>query len=86
MAETFRSATAADADQCGRICFEAFASICDAHNFSRDFPAPEIAAGLLGWMISHPGFYGECPENGGIMPRWLTARSGGIWLKSVAQS
>jgi len=65
MAETLRSATAADADQCGRICFEAFASICDAHNFPRDFPSPEIAAGLLGGMISHPGFYGVVAERDG---------------------
>jgi GNAT superfamily N-acetyltransferase len=62
MTETFRPATAADAGECGRICFEAFASICDAHNYPRDFPSPEIAAGLLGGMISHPGFYGVVAE------------------------
>jgi predicted N-acetyltransferase YhbS len=65
MAEMFRSATAADAYQCGRICFEAFASICDAHNYPRDFPSPEIAAGLLDGMISHPGFYGVVAERDG---------------------
>jgi GNAT superfamily N-acetyltransferase len=65
MAEALRSATAADAGECGRICFEAFASICDAHNYPRDFPSPEIAAGLLGGMISHPGFYGVVAERDG---------------------
>jgi len=65
MAETLRPATAADAVECGRICFEAFASICDAHNFPRDFPSPEIAAGLLGGLISHPGFYGVVAEQDG---------------------
>jgi len=65
MAETFRAATAADAAECGRICFEAFASICDAHNYPRDFPSPEIAAGLLGGLISHPGFYGIVAERDG---------------------
>jgi GNAT superfamily N-acetyltransferase len=65
MAETLRSATAADAGECGRICFEAFASICDAHNYPRDFPSPEIAAGVLGGMISHPGFYGVVAERHG---------------------
>ncbi len=65
MAEKLRPATAADAGQCGRICFEAFASICDAHNFPRDFPSPEIAAGLLGGLISHPGFYGVVAEQDG---------------------
>src|SRR6201990_1795771 len=65
MAETIRPAVAGDADQCGRICFEAFAAICDAHNFPRDFPSPEIAAGLLGGLISHPGFYGVVAERDG---------------------
>jgi predicted N-acetyltransferase YhbS len=65
MAETIRLATAADAEQCGRICFAAFASISDAHNFPRDFPSPEIAAGLLGGLIAHPGFYGVVAERDG---------------------
>src|ERR1700689_2035052 len=62
MVETLRPATAADAGEGGCICFEAFASIRDAHNFPRDFPSPEIAAGLLGGLISHPGFYGVVGE------------------------
>jgi predicted N-acetyltransferase YhbS len=65
LAETLRPATAADAGECGRICFEAFASICDAHNYPRDFPSSEIAAGLLEGMISHPGFYGVVAERDG---------------------
>jgi predicted N-acetyltransferase YhbS len=65
MAVTIRPVTAADADQCGRICFGAFASICDAHNFPRDFPSPEITTGLLSGLISHPGFYGVVAERDG---------------------
>ena len=65
MTETLRPVTAADADACGRICFEAFASICDAHNYPRDFPSGEIAAGLLGGLIAHPGFYGVVAERDG---------------------
>ena len=64
-AATLRPATAADAEECGRICFEAFAAICDAHNFPRDFPSAEITAGLLGGLIAHPGFYSVVAERDG---------------------
>ena len=65
MTETIRLAVAADAEQCGRICFEAFAAICDAHNFPRDFPSAEITAGLLGGLIARPGFYSIVAERQG---------------------
>src|SRR5258708_40318505 len=82
MAETLRPAIAADADQCGRICFEAFASICDAHNFPRDFPSREIAAGLIGGLISHPGFYGGVAAQDGkiIGSNFLDQRSAVVWI------
>jgi predicted N-acetyltransferase YhbS len=86
MAETLRPATAADADQCGRICFEAFASICDAHNFPRDFPSPEIAAGVIGGLISHPGFYGVVAEQDGkiIGSNFLDERSAVVGIGPVS--
>ncbi len=65
MAEIIRRAIAADAAQCGRICFEAFAAISDVHHFPRDFPSTEITAGLLGGLIAHPGFYGVVAERAG---------------------
>jgi hypothetical protein len=34
---TIREATPADAAECGRIIFDAFAAITDQHNFARDF-------------------------------------------------
>jgi GNAT superfamily N-acetyltransferase len=52
-----RRATPADADVCGRICFEAFAAINRQHNFALELPAPEAGVGLLGMLFSHPGFY-----------------------------
>jgi hypothetical protein len=36
-----------DVETCGRICYEAFKSISERHNFPPDFPSPEVAAGLL---------------------------------------
>jgi GNAT superfamily N-acetyltransferase len=52
-----RRATPADAEGCGKICFEAFASLSSRHNFPPDFPAPEVPRGVLSTMFSHPGFF-----------------------------
>lgn len=57
MGITFRQGTVADAPACGHICFEAFAQIADAHNFPRDFPAPEVSVSVLSMMLSHRGYY-----------------------------
>ncbi|MGA2139388.1 MAG: GNAT family N-acetyltransferase [Verrucomicrobiia bacterium] len=46
-----------DAKACGTICCKAFTTISQAHNFPPDIPSPEVAVGLLTWMLSHPGFY-----------------------------
>jgi predicted N-acetyltransferase YhbS len=60
-----RQATAADAPECGRICYEAFAAIADAHNFPHDFPSVDVAIGALSGMIAHPGFFGVVAEGEG---------------------
>ena len=60
-----RRATAADADVCGQICFDAFTKINKDHNFPPDFPSPDVARGVLGMMFSHPGFYCVVAESGG---------------------
>lgn len=52
-----RRAEPADADACGRICYEAFATINRVHGFPPEIPAPEIAVGLLGMLFSHRGFH-----------------------------
>lgn len=57
-----RRATAADAEICGRICYEAFAAINRQHNFPPDFPAPEAGVGLMHMLFSHPGFYSVVAE------------------------
>ncbi len=46
-----------DAPACGRICFDAFACINNAHGFPPDVPGPEAAIGLLTMMFSTPGYY-----------------------------
>ena len=59
---TLRPGTAADAEACGTICYHAFKTISDAHNFPPDFPSPEAAVGLATWMLSSPGFYSVVAE------------------------
>ncbi|MFN2615801.1 MAG: GNAT family N-acetyltransferase [Thermoleophilaceae bacterium] len=62
---TLRSPGPADADECARICFEAFGAIHDQHRFPRDFPALEMAAGMVGMMIPSPGHWGVVAERDG---------------------
>src|SRR6516165_3695395 len=52
-----RRASPADAETCGRICFEAFKTLADQHHFPMDFPAPEVAIGILSVIFSHPRFF-----------------------------
>ena len=49
-----RRATPADADVCGRIAYDAFASINTRHGFPPDFPSVEVARQVVGAMLSHP--------------------------------
>jgi predicted N-acetyltransferase YhbS len=62
---TIRRATAQDAQACGRICYDAFTGISKHHNFPPDFPAVEVAAGLLSIVFSHPGFFCVVAEENG---------------------
>ncbi len=52
-----RLAAQEDAAACGRICYEAFSTLNQAHGFPCDFPAPEAAAGLLTMLFANPGFH-----------------------------
>ena len=65
MAVVIREAQAADAPECGRICFEAFYAIAAAHNFPPDFPSIEHATGLFGAMIGRAGCYAVVAEADG---------------------
>jgi GNAT superfamily N-acetyltransferase len=60
-----RRATPADAEVCGRICFDAFATLANKHNFPPDFPAPEIPVHVLSTMFSHPSFFCVVAEQDG---------------------
>jgi predicted N-acetyltransferase YhbS len=60
-----RPGTTADAEACGRICYDAFTALSLAHAFAPDFPAPEVAIGLLTWMLGHPKFFSVVAEMDG---------------------
>src|ERR1700758_4303322 len=57
-----RSGTPEDAEICGRICYNAFKTISEAHGFPPDFPAPEVAIGVLRSLLANPKFYSVIAE------------------------
>ena len=57
-----RSGTPGDAEICGRICYDAFKTISEAHGFIPDFPDPRVVVGLLKELFSHPGFFSVIAE------------------------
>jgi predicted N-acetyltransferase YhbS len=65
--DTLRRATPGDAAACGRICYDAFSAINDAHAYPREFPSAEITVGLLRMLLEHPGFYSVVAERDGAI-------------------
>ena len=59
-----RPATPADASQCGQICYDAFKSVAETHNFPPDWPSPEDASAAMASILAHPGFFGVVAEDG----------------------
>jgi GNAT superfamily N-acetyltransferase len=51
-----------DSGPCGSICYEAFRAISDQHNFPRDFPNPEVAAGFLSELFPRSDIYSVVAE------------------------
>ncbi|MFF8289951.1 GNAT family N-acetyltransferase [Streptomyces sp. NPDC016309] len=54
-----------DAEECGRICFEAFDGIARAHGFASDMPGARPATDMFRTVLGHPGFYTVVAESGG---------------------
>src|SRR5579871_1522305 len=54
---TVRLARPEDGPECGRICYEAFATLNQAHGFPSDFDNPDAPKGLLSMLFSAPHFY-----------------------------
>ena len=64
---TIRPPRADDAETLGRICYEAFAGVAKAHNFTPDFPNAGIATGLMQRMIASPTSFGRVAEVDGAL-------------------
>jgi predicted N-acetyltransferase YhbS len=62
-----RPGTPDDAEVCGRICYDAFASLAAAHGFPCDFPSPAAATSLVSALLAHPGIYGVVAEADGTV-------------------
>jgi len=60
-----RRATPADAEVCGKICFDAFATLANKHNFPADFSSPDQSTRVLSMMFSHPSFFCVVAEQDG---------------------
>jgi predicted N-acetyltransferase YhbS len=73
-----RPGTPDDAEKCGLICYEAFKTISERHNFPRDFPNPEIATELISYLISSSDIYSVVAEVDGRV-----AGSNFLWEKSI---
>jgi GNAT superfamily N-acetyltransferase len=58
-----RPGTVEDAAACGRICYDAFATLASGHGFPPDFPSPDVAIDVLSGLLSHPGFYSIVAES-----------------------
>lgn len=60
-----RPGRAEDAEVLGNICYDAFRTISEEHNFPPDFPAPEAAIGLISMLLSRPDVYSVVAEDSG---------------------
>src|SRR5688572_1993891 len=52
-----------DAPACGAICYTAFRTISESHNFPPDFPSVETAIGLMAAILSKPGVHSVIAES-----------------------
>ncbi len=67
-----------DAEKCGVICFEAFKTIADQHNFAPDFPTPDTAIALMSSLLSRQDVFSVVADvNGEVVG------SNFLWENSV---
>jgi GNAT superfamily N-acetyltransferase len=88
-----RRATPADAERCGRICFDAFVTLANKHNFPPDFPSAEMATQVLAAMFANPAFFCVVAEQDGrivgsncLDERGVIAGVGPITIDPVTQN
>jgi GNAT superfamily N-acetyltransferase len=62
---TVREATVEDGDECGRIFYDAFASIATRHNLPIEPPSREFTRFMVGEMLANDGVVGLVADRGG---------------------
>jgi len=62
-----RLGTPEDAEACGRICYEAFATLAAAHGYPCDFPSAVVAGSLVAGLLDHPGIFSVVAEIDGVV-------------------
>jgi GNAT superfamily N-acetyltransferase len=60
-----RPATPADAEACGRICYEGFKALNERHGFPPNYASVEAATGRVHAFLEHPAVFGVVAEHGG---------------------
>jgi predicted N-acetyltransferase YhbS len=60
-----RAATPEDSGVCGKIAYDAFATLNAKHGFATDFPSVEVATAVMNSLFTAPGFYCVVAESGG---------------------
>jgi len=65
MEAIFRPGTVDDAKACGAICYGAFKTIAEQHNFPPDFPSADAAVGLLTMVLSRTDVFSVVAEREG---------------------
>ncbi len=88
-----RPGTADDSKLCGEICYRAFKTISEKHNFPPDFPSSELATTLLSEFLAHPRIYGVVAELDGqvvgsnfVDERSIIAGIGPITVDPIVQN
>ena len=59
---TLRPGRPEDATICGTICYEAFKTIAEQHNFPTNYASPEVAIERMVTRLAHPGVYAVVAE------------------------
>jgi len=62
MSLILRAGTPEDAEKTGQICYGAFKTIAEQHNFPLDFPVAEAAIGLTTMLLNRPDVYSVVAE------------------------
>ena len=89
---TVREGSPADTDSCGRIFYQAFASIAQRHNFPVEPSSPEFTRFKVGEMLASSGFAALIAERAGevvgsafVDERAVIAGIGPVTVDSVMQ-